>query len=389
MSIVIFGDSFSYPEGDAPTNRVNTYAKGFYENGIKAHVICFANEYNSPGDGILNGINYYNPFGQKERSNYFLIRNWKKVLKVYKTLVLLRRINREDKISMITVYTMKLSIHLYGWLLSRLTNSKLMKECGEHPLRLYQDSLLKRAQGIMKLHIEARFSDGIFCISRFLVEFYKEHGIPQRKLFLVPSTVDPTRFAQEGDSPLSFRYVGYFGGLTFKRDNIDVLIKAYSLISDKYPKVHLVLGGFCSDGERKKIEQLIIDLNIGSKVLLLKYLSRQEILRYITHSEILVMVRGNDMESQASFPSKLTEYLATSRPVITVNVGEISDYLIDGVNAFLIEPGNCEMLAEKIEFVLNNYESALEVASKGQLLAATDFNYHYQAKRIIQYIHDL
>jgi hypothetical protein len=39
MSVVIFGDVFTFPEGNAATNRVYTYAKGFIENGIDVHVI--------------------------------------------------------------------------------------------------------------------------------------------------------------------------------------------------------------------------------------------------------------------------------------------------------------------------------------------------------------
>jgi glycosyltransferase involved in cell wall biosynthesis len=101
------------------------------------------------------------------------------------------------------------------------------------------------------------------------------------------------------------------------------------------------------------------------------------------------MVRGKDMESQASFPSKLTEYLSTSKPVVSANVGEISDYLTDGVNSFLVEPENATELAEKLDYVLNNYDLALEVAKRGKELTDTIFNYNYQAKRIIQYIETL
>ena len=389
MSIVIFGDSFSFPEGDAATNRVHTYAKGFNENGITVHVICFANEYNSPGDGMINGINFYHPFRQMERSKYFIIRNWQKLIKYFNTIVLLKRINKKDKIIFITVYTMQLFIHLFAWCLSGFTNSKLIKECGEHPLRLYQKGVFNKWQGLFKLYIESRLCDGIFCISRFLVDLYKQHGLPQRKLLLIPSTVDPARFIQEGDKPLPYKYIGYFGGLTFKRDNIDVLIKAFAVMSNKHPDVHLVVGGFCTEKEKNQIEKLILDLKISKKVNLLKYLTRQEIIRYIIHSDILVMVRGKDMESQASFPSKLTEYLATSKPVVTVNVGEISDYLTDGVNSFLVEPGDYDRLALKLDYVLNNYELALKIAQRGKQLTDTTFNYNYQAVRIIQYIETL
>jgi glycosyltransferase involved in cell wall biosynthesis len=226
----------------------------------------------------------------------------------------------------------------------------------------------------------------MLCIPRFLVEFYKSKGVDPDRLFLIPSTVDSSRFIQTGDKPFHFPYIGYFGGLTFYRDNIDLLVKAFVETSRTHPEVHLVLGGFCSDQEKDQLKNLIDQLEIGNKVVLLGYVSRAEIINYITHADILVMVRTNDLTSQASFPSKLTEFLATSRPVISVNVGEISDYLTDNVNAFLVEPGNTKALTEKINFVLNNPDIAQQVGAKGRELTTTIFDYNYQAKRMISFI---
>ncbi len=56
MSIVIFGDNFSFPEGNAATNRIYTYAKGFVENGIDVFIICNRNDYVTNGNGTLDSI---------------------------------------------------------------------------------------------------------------------------------------------------------------------------------------------------------------------------------------------------------------------------------------------------------------------------------------------
>lgn len=125
------------------------------------------------------------------------------------------------------------------------------------------------------------------------------------------------------------------------------------------------------------------------KVILLKYLPREEIVRYLKHSDILVNVRSKGLASQASFPSKLIEYLAAFKPVVTVDVGEISDYLVDGVNCYLVEPENSDKLSEKIEYIINNYELALGVAKRGKQLTDTTFNYNYQAKSMIGFINSL
>ena len=389
MSIVIFGDIFSFPEGDAATNRVHTYAKGFNENGIKVHVICFESKYNSAGDGQLNGINFYHPFGQVSRNKYFVIRRYQKLLKYFKAIKLFKKISSDDKIIAINICTNLLLTHLFAWFLAKLFNSKLIIEGNEHPLRHFQNSALDKKLGTLKFYFESYLCDGIFCISHYLVDFYKSKGVDNRKLFLVPSTVDPVRFSGIRKNPNPKPYIGYFGSLTFKRDNVDMLIRAFGRISSTHSEIELVLGGFCSESERKQITDLIAELNIQSKVQLLGYLKREEIIDYVSNAIILVMVRSNNLESMASYPSKLSEYLASSKPVITVNVGEIPFYLSDGVNAFMVEPGNAEALAQKLDYVISNYELAQKVGHNGKELTNTIFNYNFQAKRMLEYIASL
>jgi glycosyltransferase involved in cell wall biosynthesis len=71
---------------------------------------------------------------------------------------------------------------------------------------------------------------------------------------------------------------------------------------------------------------------------------------------------------------------------VTVNVGEISDYLSDGLNAFLVEPGNCSEMANKLNDIFNNYDLATKVGEKGKALTENVFNYDYQSKRMIGFL---
>jgi glycosyltransferase involved in cell wall biosynthesis len=389
MSIVIFGDLFSFPDGGAATNRVHYYARGFKENGINVSVICFLSRYSDNEDGIIDGIRYYYPFQEKTRSRYFFIRFRKKLKKYFTTWKLCRSLNREDKIIAINSWTNLLSVHLFAWLLCKLVEAKLVTEGSEHPLRFYQGSWIRRWQGGVKLYIESRLCDGILCISRYLVEFYKKEGVNPKKLLLVPSTVDPSVFSGAFRKPIPEKYIGYFGSLSFKRDNVDMLIHAFADFNVNYPDVRLVLGGFCTQDMKDQMLALINKLNIQSKVRMLDFLSRKEILEYITNAEVLVMTRSKDLESAASYPSKLTEFLATGAPVISVNVGEVSDFLKDNENAFLVEPGDTKELVNKLDFVYKNYEFARQVGKKGKELTEGIFNYNFQAKRVIGFIDSL
>ncbi len=391
MSLIIFGDLFTFPDGYAATNRVYTYAKGIQEQGVAVHVICFSNDYVDRFDGVSDGIQYYHPFRQKVRNPSFLIRRWQNLKKYINTYTILKKINKEDKVIAVNSWTNLLATHLVIWIICKIIRTKLIVECNERPLRYYQTGRITKMYGSIKFFIESRLCNGVICISRYIVDYYRQHGVRERKLFLVPSTVDPDRFTglQEKPRPSGKPYIGYFGSLTFYRDNIDLLINAFAIFNKSDNNINLVVSGFCTPDEKKSLINLIEKKGISDKVFILDYVTREEILHYVAHADVLVMVRCDDLDAKASYPSKLTEYLATGKPVVTVNVGEISDFITDKVNAFLIKPGDAEALADRLVYIFNNYDQATEIGKKGKELTAGVFNYKVQAKRMLEFIQGL
>jgi glycosyltransferase involved in cell wall biosynthesis len=386
MAYVIIGDLFAFPEGNAATNRVHTYAKGFYENGQNVHVICFESEYDTVGDGVIDGIYFYHPFGQRKRNKYFVIRRYHKLLKYLRTIKLIKRINEKEKIISINIWTNLFLTHLFAWFSAKICKTKLIVECSEYPLRHYQNGALEKKLGILKFYLESNLCDGVFCISQFLIDFYIKHGINPRKLFLVPSTVDTERFNRQFNSPLSFKYILYCGTLTILKDGVNILIESFTKISEKYPEINLVLiGKSASLKDEIIIKDLLATLNIDKRIFLLGQLSRTEIPAYLTNAKILALARPQSIVADAGFPSKLTEYLATGNPVVVTKVGEIPVYLKDNENAFLSDPDSVDAFADKLDFVLSNYDLAQQVGAKGKELTRTIFNYNFQARRMLEF----
>jgi len=64
-----------------------------------------------------------------------------------------------------------------------------------------------------------------------------------------------------------------------------------------------------------------------------------------------------------SFPFSVLEAMSSGAAVIASNVGGVPEMIEDGVDGLLVPPGNPEILAEKILFLLNN-ESELKRISK-------------------------
>lgn len=388
MSFVIFGDLFTFPEGNAATNRVYNYARGFIENGTDAYVICFRHSYSQDKEGSVNDIKYYVPFAPHKRSNSVIFRSWYRVSKYINAIRIIIEIGRKDKIIAINCYSRIFGTRLFAYFLAKISNAKLVLESSEHPYQYYKtNTFFSRLRANIELKTALKLSDGVLCISRYLVEFYKGIGVNPQKLFLVPSTVDTARFINNEPSPLNFRYVLYCGGLSILKDGVNILIKSFASISVKHSNLFLVLIGKAeSANEEKVLKELVKKLHIESKVYFLGQIPRNEIPSYLSNSSILALARPKSLVADAGFPSKLTEYLATGVPVIVTAVGEIPDYLTDNENAFLSKPDSASAFADKMAYILENYSQALEVSQHGKELTETVFNYNYQAKRVLELI---
>jgi glycosyltransferase involved in cell wall biosynthesis len=387
MSIIIFCQSCSFPEGNAATNRVHTYAKGFTELGIQVHVIVFGNYYLAEGNGIINGIYYYHSFGQKKRSRYFLKRRWLKFIKYFRTYRLIKEINKKEKVTLINGWAGQIIVQLYLLTISRVIKSKMIIEMNEHPLRKFQHNFIRRQQGTLHVKLKAILCDGMFCISQYLVDFYKNRNVASKKLFLVPGTVDVERFEIVTPPPFTFPYIAYCGSLTIIKDGVHILVESFFRIKDIDPELHLVLIGKGDTMEEEThIKELVKKLGIENRVIFQGQTPREKVPEFLMHASILALARPRSIVADAGFPSKLTEYLACAVPVVVTNVGDIGYYLKDKENAFIAEPDNAEDFASKIKEILSNYAFAKEVAKRGQELTKTIFNYHYQAERMLHYI---
>ena len=78
-NLIIVG-KLDYPFGNAPSNRVHSYAKGLFEEGFQTLVICTNPPFNKPTEfpdfGTFENIDYYYPTGLVKKKNEFLRKLW-------------------------------------------------------------------------------------------------------------------------------------------------------------------------------------------------------------------------------------------------------------------------------------------------------------------------
>ena len=58
----------------------------------------------------------------------------------------------------------------------------------------------------------------------------------------------------------------------------------------------------------------------------------------------------------------------------------------DGKDAYIVEPDNIKVFADKMLYVVQNYEEAKQVGMRGKGKIYSDFNYIVQTKKLVDNI---
>jgi len=111
--------------------------------------------------------------------------------------------------------------------------------------------------------------------------------------------------------------------------------------------LRFVIAGSGTKEDTQKIQSLITKYNLQSKLSLI--LHPQDIFEIYLMSDIFVTCSFRE-----GFPLVLLEAMVFNLPIITTNVGGIPELMTDGINGFLIDPGDPITLSKKIKFLLNN-----------------------------------
>lgn len=270
-------------------------------------------------------------------------------------------------------------------ILFRSPKYRVFAEVTEVPLFGRKGSLFKR----FLIHftvIAARHFSGLFVISRSLALYYRERGV--MNIEVINMFVDKSRF--DGcQKKNEVKYVGYCGTLSLYKDGVDDLISAFSIFNKKFPEYKLYLiGSFESAEVEKELKDLVENNGVADKVIFTGLVASNEMPQLLLDAEMLALSRPNNVQAQYGFPTKLGEYLATGNPVIVTSVGEIPEFLYDGDNALLCEPGNIEQFALKLEWVVTHKEESRKIGMRGLSLVEKEFSAMVQTRKALQYMNN-
>lgn len=198
---------------------------------------------------------------------------------------------------------------------------------------------------------------------QFLVDFER---FPSNKVAVIPNGVDTNRFRPNRGARDAVRselglqpntpIIGIVAALRPEK-NHTLFLNAASKVIEKCPKAHFVIVG---DGpERSTIESVIKSLGIEKNVSMLG--TRSDTPRLLAAMDVFALTSHNEAS-----PVSILEALACGVPVVSTRVGSVAESVHDQWNGFTVEPGDVQAVAERIQYLLWNKETAEMMGNNGR-----------------------
>ncbi len=201
-----------------------------------------------------------------------------------------------------------------------------------------------------------------------------EIGVPREMIKVVPTGVDLEHFRPceyrtdfrasigiERDSPL----IGYIGVMRSDK-GVAVLLRAFKILKDKIPDACLILVG--KGGQDAEIKLLIGELALGESAFHLGYMEDIRPPLYSLDVFVHPAVRPEGV------PQTLLQAMATKIPVVSTDVGGVSEVAIDGETALVVPSNDPESLSSAIGKMILNGDISEKISSQARKMVQTTFS---------------
>lgn len=172
--------------------------------------------------------------------------------------------------------------------------------------------------------------DGVIVISRTLEKYYES----STKVLLLPPLTDASDLKWKKDAKKDqgvIRLV-YSGCPSSEKENMLVVINAVSELKKKN-NIFLDVVGISAERMSKIYNGLTLNKNA------MKFhgkLSHEESLEYVKRADYSLIIRDKNRVTMCGFPTKFSESITCGTPVIATDSSDLFDYIIDGVNGYIV-----------------------------------------------------
>ncbi len=378
---------YPFPIGNVATNRFTTYAKALSAADCDVEIIVLkATEIdgavlNPALAGVHEGVRYRYMASSTLWNPRDLL-----IVKAYlygQGIWLALKYLICAKPSAVILYTEDLVYMFIFGLASRALKIRIFVDKSEYPRFNYKKRLAYR----LAYNFALKLFNGFIVMTRELDGFYRTLKRRDATTFLLPMTVDMSRFSNGQRSVIvDQRYVGCVFG-THNRDCILDTIRSFDEFCRSTVEADwllMLVGDFANLLGREEVLICLDACQSKSRIHFLPSMTAMEMPSFLLNATCLITTPRYFVSG--GFPTKLGEYLATGKPVVTTAAGEIPMYLENRVNCLLATPGNVEEIASQLAFVYQSPSVATEIGKRGQAIAASKFSASAYVQGLINFL---
>ena len=182
----------------------------------------------------------------------------------------------------------------------------------------------------------------------FPIEPRKVHVIPMGPMHGTDGGPSPRADAPKGQAGAGFLLLQF--GVVRPYKGTEVLLQAMPYVRSRFPNARLLVAGRALGDIGSRLLNLRDSLGLGDSCSLrFAYVPDRELEALIDQADVVVFPYVEASQSAAVISA-----MSRGRPVVASAVGGIPEVIRDGVDGYLVPPGDVKSLAEKIIQVLND-----------------------------------
>lgn len=296
-------------------------------------------------------------------------------------------------------------IYGFGWvgqlmiiLASKIRGKAVGIEVCEKPYSILgsrRDILLKYIypfHHFLLRNIVFKLIDGFIVISEALSDYVI--GLKKKKAIIlkIPILVDFAHYQKSIKEPRCDKpFLLHTATVNDHKDGMLNVFKAFArLVTEDKLSLHFYLtSNTMLPIIRDEIESIIESKKIGHYVHFVGDLDEDTLLGYQKTCALVVINKIDSEQNRYNFSTKIGEYLALGKPIITTRIGEVNNYLVDRESCLYIEPGNIDQIVTSIRTLLVDIKLREKISANGQVVAKDKFDYVINSKRISHFFDDL
>jgi glycosyltransferase involved in cell wall biosynthesis len=365
MKKVLFISSLYYPHVGGIETMIDELSTFYCDKNIESVVLTKKWPGTLADHEEHKGIKIQRIISARTKDDFLAVVEW------------LKKNNSKIKADIIHVIGIRRPLPLIGLLLSKWWKVPLICTVagGDIPDKIDPEPKKVWEEGKDFIPNVLRQSDYVNCVSKSLTNDLKELMPDLKNIETLYAGMDFSIIHNSKIEKIKEQYIFSLRRLDPSK-GIDILIKAFNLIKDKFPKLYLVIAG--EGSEEKNLKTLVDNFSLNDRVIFIGTVKIERGISLLKGATLTVVPSLSEGGGLVNIEAQ-----AAGCPVIASRVGGIPEYVKDNESGLLFEPGNYEELAEKISQLLSD-NSLREKLINGGIKHSRKFDWNILAPQYIE-----